>query len=994
MPDNKEMRNKLLNYSYIKNDLRTWELSWLEEPYRSEYTAFIDKAILWEEVSGKEALEMVRCHLREGPDYAKRLKKGLTASFISYHKNTMDESRKDDMNTKAYSDLFPFSHLPYLKPDKIDDWKWYFREMEEIPLDEQSYFKTTLREILREIKGFKPYAPSRLNILNKIRAVSGYDKDDKILGVTRLKHPTVNPRRDCLKGVRSPVFVSPGNERDTVKWELRSLETIQIVSELIWQILDRIPESSMKDDRSSMEIREERLRKIGADRSTYNRDFKKCGLSFNQDIFRLMKEVLVEEYPEQEFYLIEAFENILIDFGFDDPEYFIKKGEHRRVNCGYGLGSASELVTLAQIVLYRMSKKRIGYKEQKIYATFWHDDAMIVGEYDIIKAFEKEDKRRCEAFCLPLKEELTGRIFGGCIFMEEYTSTRKWDTSKEILTLLALRDGRYRRNITAAKMSVQSMARDIYNSSDRVMEEYMSLVAYWGYEFCPEEAEMPFNFGGWLPVDDPIYDDTLNYIFDMEDRPDLETLYRLRAAGMTSFNIKPINRYKEMTKGIKQPSMMIVEGQWMIKEINAKFKNFDVDILQWNVERLGKKLGQAMTMRMVPNEAWDRFYLQRREQWKKHFDYRNLSEADLASKYLAEVYPKICKIPKQFVEEFADNIEYVGHSLSLSTPLYHELKTYNSGELLLSYLAKTEKGVSGPELEYENDGLALSLLDGHLMHMVFAQKMPIKRAIDMDKRLSRYTYLPLLYSSVCDWEGGVPKKISDDLIIPEIPFSPEIDGMPIDLNRIYASPWDREDTLRLLKKLVFRDELTLEENLENLWEYAGVVQTVDIKLPTELRELSTLDTYTIATKIIQYNLETKEKAKEEERRTLPGTEEPGTWTFRLSDIGIPQDLDFGPDGSLLSAPKYVTKAILDDIDLDMYLATDEEESEPEAEEEPDPPEEETNLFGMDTEGIDDWDEWMAQQQAEIDGDEEEHSSNDDDYESGSVESEISFDEPI
>jgi hypothetical protein len=51
-------------------------------------------------------------------------------------------------------------------------------------------------------------------------------------------------------------------------------------------------------------------------------------------------------------------------------------------------------------------------------------------------------------------------------------------------------------NIVAAKMMATNLSRQVLLSD--ILDYMGEIIAFWGYEFYPEEWRFPFTLGGWL----------------------------------------------------------------------------------------------------------------------------------------------------------------------------------------------------------------------------------------------------------------------------------------------------------------------------------------------------------------------------------------------------------------------------------------------------------------------------------------------------------------
>jgi hypothetical protein len=161
------------------------------------------------------------------------------------------------------------------------------------------------------------------------------------------------------------VPVYPGGIRDTVIADISSNYSLRWIERSMRHILQYVPESAVTLHSSSFE---KRLNDVVYTKGYHIlRDIKKCGITYNSpDLFPVVAEELERFTGDRRFRRLKIFQNFFIQD--DDIKYKAERG--------YGLGMANHVVTLCNIVIYRMTRNAVSqrYKNFKVKNITGNDD--------------------------------------------------------------------------------------------------------------------------------------------------------------------------------------------------------------------------------------------------------------------------------------------------------------------------------------------------------------------------------------------------------------------------------------------------------------------------------------------------------------------------------------------------------------------------------------------------------------------------------------------
>jgi hypothetical protein len=443
--------------------------------------------------------------IMQGPQYSEFCKKRRTEAFFSATKDVRFDRREIDLRpTTYYSDCWHEKlNISWEENDPLDIL-YMNLEVQEDP-DILKRFRSTAKEMFKNIT-FE--IPNNDEVLMQMRNSSTYKPEQKGLyhSIEVLKASQLEFSSE-LRGRRTVLQVSPANVRDTVVLSLPSLASVTKSELLIGSINNCFTQACLC---KNMKIGYDRFHKFKENLWTlkdfYCRDFKKCGLTFNVKLFRIIKEVLKELYPKHSevFDVLKIYDNIIIDTEEKVPGL----GRLFRPKRGYILGMASQLVTLCQVVIHQMNLNESQVDE--VEAIFYHDDTAVSGYNDALQQYIIADKQHLNGLGLIYKDETTDILHRAYVFLEEYFShcDSYVPDKRERLRWSIYRLLSYA-NITAAKEIINSLPEEDFIL---IGEDVAFLQRTYKYEFFKEEIDVPYIFGGWRTPITEFKDESLLYL--------------------------------------------------------------------------------------------------------------------------------------------------------------------------------------------------------------------------------------------------------------------------------------------------------------------------------------------------------------------------------------------------------------------------------------------------------------------------------------------------
>jgi hypothetical protein len=250
-------------------------------------------------------------------------------------------------------------------------------------------------------------------------------------------------------------------------------------------------------------------------------DIKKSGLTFN----RALGDIIFEE-----LYKATGDRRYLHFVGWGNGKILYPGDGWHKINNGFGLGMADCVISFAQAVIYNiMIDKDPGIvKSYDLKAAFWSDDSLVKVTPKESVYFDQEFRQEflntwntwLARIGIAVHDQKPFFSKMG-VFLEEYTwSPWLWDSNKI---------GQYTCNILSAILctdifSAKSLVAAISLSADVETMHYTEyavsrVVDYWGYEFSPEESELPYEIGGWTFFMQDGVNTLLKFLDEWEDIP-------------------------------------------------------------------------------------------------------------------------------------------------------------------------------------------------------------------------------------------------------------------------------------------------------------------------------------------------------------------------------------------------------------------------------------------------------------------------------------------
>jgi len=386
---------------------------------------------------------------------------------------------------KDIGDIFNYSYLIFWKTEEPNDYLNGLIDVKINP-DRLTKFKNILSGLLPKRSSFQKIEKSE--ILCQISGSQSYNADSKEKSLHyKLKPKHLKFSKQRKEGIRSVIYVSPDNIRDSVINDIEDLNTISLLDQQIMEILRVMPGHIHLRDKDRVTSRLFGL----YNKYTYflQRDIFKEGITKPKEIVKAILEVLKEEYPDIEVFGYTSF--------YDN--YILRVGD-KAINMkrGHGLGMANTITTLMNLVIHELIVDELlndiptfeagvltlnddfvaGFPSEEFAEEYWDKEDEIMDELSILR----EPKKSFMTFCK-------------MVIAERYiVSGVEWEKTsyqlRELLIPLACA------NVTHAKeMYIAIQGYVDHKLGNFYKDEIMS---YWGYEFFPDEFNYPSKVGGWI----------------------------------------------------------------------------------------------------------------------------------------------------------------------------------------------------------------------------------------------------------------------------------------------------------------------------------------------------------------------------------------------------------------------------------------------------------------------------------------------------------------
>jgi hypothetical protein len=425
-------------------------------------------------------------------DFAEDLKKIRLKSILESTGNQLLEYPEGYHSWTSYKiqevgDVFNYNYWFNWEMEPEDDITQYgFKDISKITTEDCNLFKEILFDLLPDDIEEVLEEEVLLNLSNSSSLVENSSS-------TEVKYK--QQERDGLRFSKQPltgkavwVQTAPATGRNALILSVPQSNSVRLIEKQVALIARKCPFSQYIADPIEFEKNLESFNK--RNRFFFNRDIEKDGITKPRELIKLTLDVLESKYPG---FAAWKYRGI-----FSDLFVWINS---EKVNPprGVGLGFSAALTTLIQAAIFRIIFDEASEKDfiaEEIDAIFYHDDATIgfKSKADMYAYLDYEDQvfQRYQLI-RKAKKSHYGRLSIHC---EIYHHSVMLINEKISYKLTELYNLFSRQNIVDAKWSCQNMSRHVSVSDiSSLMEE---LIAFWGYEFYPEEWSYPASLGGWF----------------------------------------------------------------------------------------------------------------------------------------------------------------------------------------------------------------------------------------------------------------------------------------------------------------------------------------------------------------------------------------------------------------------------------------------------------------------------------------------------------------
>lgn len=290
------------------------------------------------------SLENILGFVARGPEGTAELKRLRQTSFVFTIGASFYESKPEDKKARRiYSDIseiFNYMYLPFWA-EETDDYLWGDVDLVEPSPTLLKLYRRSFFRVISQCSRAEIVDPNE--ILLELRGTSSMtDCQESIPFYKRKLDPEVKLgfASNLGKAKRVVVPLGPANVRDTLVLPMDSFHTVSLIERQTMNIIKSHPWCLQIRD---PDLFDQRFESFCKHPFFLSRDFKKDGITKPRWMMNLLIELLHEwgpEYPAYNF--LNFFSNFSITLE-DGTEFFPKRG--------HGLGMASALTTLNQIVL-------------------------------------------------------------------------------------------------------------------------------------------------------------------------------------------------------------------------------------------------------------------------------------------------------------------------------------------------------------------------------------------------------------------------------------------------------------------------------------------------------------------------------------------------------------------------------------------------------------------------------------------------------------------
>jgi hypothetical protein len=694
-------------------------------------------------------LEVIRRCLTEGPSFAKELKKEFQYRFL----DTFSARKTNRKVLRNYYDIFPERHLINWKEPDSEDYK-YMEEFLETDPDTLDMYECSLRDILEDIE----VHPINDLHLKSMGGSSTICEPEKFRGYKKIQSQQVNYSR-VMKGRRSVIQVGPANVRDTVILTEDSVNTVQLISLLCRQIVNKLKASAMRTGQGAndrLDRHNKLLYKEGY--VCYVRDFKKSGLTMPHKVLESTIRVLNEKYPGVGFNFGSCLYNLEIVQSDTGSLIDVKRG--------HGLGMANELTTLIQCAVDNLVRLEYFSEFTKIKTDSFNDDFRAIGPIDMMRIYKEKDISTCTKLGFLLNLEKTDILYGASVFLEEYVVTdNSYDYSKEILTDMTIDNAFHAYNITHAKSLIRPISYELWAQDSDLLNKISQVIQYWGYEFYSKECQFSSEMGGWIDL--PFYGryqamrgNYLEFAIPECNNAAVEA----EQSGVTIELHPKYSPYKYLRRDLREVK---------IDNITRSLCPHS-DIITWNERAIARQVWSAISMRQNPSTYWYKLYEERIKNYYKHKNIYMPTVIEIFNKIVKYNPTKTYIIPKFLIksEVYGGYIEEVCRKYYDPFEVFSNINPYKWIDLETQFIKYRDKMSISDKLEliYQS-----GIVEGFENVEVYTSSFN-----NIDEKLKNYDFLPLMRNAAyLARDDALPEKLLDGIELPnrldELDISDEID---------------------------------------------------------------------------------------------------------------------------------------------------------------------------------------------------------------------------
>lgn len=472
-----------------------------DKAFQAEIHRLKKTLILWENTPGKKYMtshEIMHGNLTYGWKFAEKLDDlmkssiRLSSSILEGHNlANLDESC---VEIEGIDSIFPATLLlPFDKGEDTNDYDWSDLPVE-IDEEVRDRFKSKILDFIERIE-IQPPRIDSVDLLSLMGSATNYDFDNDIRrpkSALKGHDPSLELERGQFKFNLTSVYKNPHEPRTIVVPTPETLNSLMLLEKQLKLVLD-VPSDSFNE--TNFMWLERWLTGNGHYRYIMS-DQKKCGLTFPREILMDLFEVLEDHYPDWDFGLFRT--------GFTNP-IIVKDGEAFSPTRGVGLGMMNGAISAATSIIFEIFRE--DNQDYKLSGKFYNDDQVIrykvFNEGRELNIMDDEDIASGWDECMERHGLIISKskpfVCESGLLLEIYGKNFPIDTMKRTQYVGQLYKALTLKHIHERKEHVAA----VY---DCLPQEYLELankvitdiIMETGYEFRPDEVDVPFEAGGWV----------------------------------------------------------------------------------------------------------------------------------------------------------------------------------------------------------------------------------------------------------------------------------------------------------------------------------------------------------------------------------------------------------------------------------------------------------------------------------------------------------------